>query len=639
VPPSMGCDEYHVGAVTGLLSVAILVPYTNLTVGYTLGLAAVVEGRTIASVWDFGDGLVVSNRPYATHAWTAEGDYAVALRAYNESHPEGVTGSLTVHVAPVVYYVSAGNPNPVAPYTNWATAAQTIQDALDAAVTAGGVVLVGDGQYSSGGRAVGNSSLTNRVAVTKPLVVRSVNGPQFTTILGYQLPIISNGQGAIRCAYLTNGASLSGFTLSGGATLTNGNSYLDFSGGGVCCDSTNALITNCVLSGNSACNYGGGAYIGTLNNCTLTDNSTPAFGGGACASTLNNCEVSGNSADSGGGADSCILNDCAVTGNSASGFGGGVHYSMVNSCTLSGNTALSGGGGAWGGTLYNCTLSDNFAYDYPGGGAGSPVPGECTLYNCTVTGNGALGYGGGVSGCALYNCTLSGNSASYAGGAWYSTLDNCIVYFNTPSRGANYDTNSTLSYCCTTPLPTNGIANITNAPLFVDYAGGNLRLQSNSPCINAGNNAYVGTTTDIDGNPRIVSGTVDIGAYEYQGTGSVISYAWLQQYGLPTDGSADYADPDHDGMNNWQEWVCGTDPTNRLSALRLLSPSISSTNVTVSWQSVGGVYYFLERSTRLGSAFTVVATNILGQTGTTSYADTNATGAGPFFYRVGVNYP
>src|SRR5438876_4338492 len=147
----------------------------------------------------------------------------------------------------------------------------------------------------------------------------------------------------------------------------------------------------------------------------------------------------------------------------------------------------------------------------------------------------------------------------------------------------------------TTPQPTNGVGNITNAPLFVDRASGNLRLQSNSPCINVGNNTYVSGSTDLDGRPRIAGGTVDIGAYEFQPEVSGVFIGWLQQYGLPTDGSADYADPDADGMNNWQEWICGTDPTNSLSVLKMLNPSSSLSGIAVLWQSVTDRSYFLQR--------------------------------------------
>lgn len=65
-------------------------------------------------------------------------------------------------------------------------------------------------------------------------------------------------------------------------------------------------------------------------------------------------------------------------------------------------------------------------------------------------------------------------------------------------------------------MPTNGVGNITNQPLFVNLAADNLHLQSNSACIDTGNNAYVDGTADLDGNPRISGGAVDMGAYEFQ---------------------------------------------------------------------------------------------------------------------------
>jgi hypothetical protein len=288
-----------------------------------------------------------------------------------------------------------------------------------------------------------------------------------------------------------------------------------------------------------------------------------------------------------------VVSNCVVTGNRGL-FGGGTFSGTLNNCVLSDNSASSGGGGAFGGTLNNCTVSGNRA-----------------------TGTNYLEGGGGADD---------------------STLNNCIVYGNTASQWPNYDDRTTLNYCCTTPQPTNGVGNITNPPLFVDQPGGDLRLQPNSPCINAGQNALATGGPDLDGNPRIAGGTVDIGAYEFQSPTSLISYAWLQQYNLPTDGSDDFTDSDGDGLNNWQEWRCGTDPTNALSALRLLTLMAADTKVAVTWQSVAGLNYSLERSTNLTTSPTSrpLAINIPGRVGLTTFIDTNAIGAGPFFYRVGV---
>lgn len=191
-------------------------------------------------------------------------------------------------------------------------------------------------------------------------------------------------------------------------------------------------------------------------------------------------------------------------------------------------------------------------------------------------------------------------------------------------------------------MPTNGVGNITNDPAFVNPSTRDFHLQSTSPCINSGNNPYVGTATDFDGNQRIVGGTVDIGAYEYQTPTSIISYAWLVQYGLPTDGSADFADTDGTGMNNWQKWIAGLNPVDPTSVFAMQTPRTSSspTGVTATWLSVSNRMYYLQQATNLAvqPAFLTIQSNIVGQPGTTSFTDTTATNGGPYFYRVGVQH-
>ena len=176
-----------------------------------------------------------------------------------------------------VDYVSPVSPTPTAPYTNWTSAARNIQDAVDAAGP-GDTILVTNGVYATGGRAFG-SSLTNRVTINKPLVVESVNGPLVTVIQGNR----TIGNGAVRCVYLTNNTTLMGFTLANGGTHNTGSSF-DQNGGGAWCERSNAVISGCIFTNNTANIEGGGAFDGILNNCLLLGNS--ASRGGAAAAGI-----------------------------------------------------------------------------------------------------------------------------------------------------------------------------------------------------------------------------------------------------------------------------------------------------------------------------------------------------------------
>jgi hypothetical protein len=474
------------------------------------------------------------------------------------------------------------------PGTNWVTAKHTIQGALDRTID-GDSVIVSNGVYATGGRTVGGFLLTNRVAITNAVTVQSANGPSVTTIAGAWDPVTTNGDAAVRCVYLGSNATLSGFTLTNGATRSAGDAIRERRGGGVFCE-TNACLTHCIMAGSAAQDSGGGSYQGTLNNCTYLGNRAGDYGGGSAVGNQNGCIFSGNhSGNMGGGSTGSTLSNCVLSGNSAVLEGGAGSDCTMFNCTLSSNSAGSGGG-ALGCYLLNCSLVGNAAV-YSGGGSAHSRLDRCVLSgntslhagggsyrsimsNCLVVGNSAGSMGGGSDGGTLYNCTLVGNSATnqYGGGSSGSFLNNCIIFFNVAAWSSNCDGSVTLNYCCTPTPGAMGVGNISNDPQFVDAAAGNFHLNATSPCIDAGNNAYAeGYVADFDGNPRIVHSVVDMGAYEFQ------PYWW-------------WASAITNGLTNANQCATGDGYPNLLKFATGSSPTQSDTLAQMDFTQTNGLF-------------------------------------------------
>ncbi len=283
-------------------------------------------------------------------------------------------------------------------------------------------------------------------------------------------------------------------------------------------------ITNGAGTGSSPFTYGGGLYLAasspTIANNTITNNNAGNGGGlylEESSPTIANNTITGNSAGDGGGLylrySSPTIENNRMTKNRAS-YGGGLYakssFPTIVNNTITGNKGSSGGGlhmRYCSPMIANNTIADNSALD---GGA-------LYLYYSSspmIAGN-----------------TITANSAASGGGLylWNSSpvIANTIVAFNSSGihqHGASSST--TLRYSCvhgnaaydydglTDPTGTRG--NISVDPLFADLRYGNVHIQPDSPCVDAGSNADAPGDFDMDGEPRIqpLGGTVDIGADE-----------------------------------------------------------------------------------------------------------------------------
>jgi hypothetical protein len=111
----------------------------------------------------------------------------------------------------------------------------------------------------------------------------------------------------------------------------------------------------------------------------------------------------------------------------------------------------------------------------------------------------------------------------------------------------------------------------------------------------------------------------------------------LQNFGTSVNAgsAADSADPDGDGLTNAQEYVAGTNPNDRNSVLKISQAAKNGNDMLVSFPSVSGKTYSVERSDTLQSgSWTTVQSGIPGNGGTVQVTDTGGAAQPRRFYRV-----
>jgi parallel beta-helix repeat protein len=314
--------------------------------------------------------------------------------------------------------------------------------------------------------------------------------------------------------------------------LIRNNTVSSHSGGGISIDNnSDAMIEDCIISGNLATGAGGINIADSsprIVNCTIENNETGGSGGGIYVTGY----ASGNAAP--------VIENCTITGNSA--HGGGALYSYMASPHVTG-TAITGnwtvGATSFGGAIYSynsdmslsgSTISGNFSRT---GGGGIVVQGGglLTVDRTDTLDGGAIYFRGQTSFAQIMNSTIADNGGGLRGGLSMAldadspaTVDitNSILYYNSgsqiyvntisPDPNVNY---SDIQDCWTV-----GTMNICSDPLFTSDSCGKTgyALAQGSPGIDEGTdvNAPADDLCLVAIRPADGGGgaATDMGAYE-----------------------------------------------------------------------------------------------------------------------------
>ncbi|MGK7898446.1 MAG: carbohydrate-binding protein [Xenococcus sp. (in: cyanobacteria)] len=318
-----------------------------------------------------------------------------------------------------------------------------------------------------------------------------------------------------------NSANFDGGGIGNNGTLTvrdsivSDNSAGEDAGGLVNFGNGTLMLTNIIVSGNTAINVGGG--IG--NNGELI---------------VSNSNVSNNRANANGGGVQNRLGTVNITGttisnNSVNFNAGGISNLngefRVSQSLISDNSAGDDGGGFANFSnsfliVANSTVSGNFAN---GVGGGIRNNGQLELSNSTITNNSANNYGGGVQNLngvtTISNTIIAGNNGTNPdvvgefNSEGYNLIGDDLGSTGFSATGDLFGTSDNPLDPLLGPLQNNGGSSLTHA------------LLPGSPAIDAGDPDFFELLTPFDqrvtGFPRVLDGdrdllaTVDIGAFEF----------------------------------------------------------------------------------------------------------------------------